>query len=501
MTAEIIIVRYGQKVLEDRCIHSVCLHTDLRRHKLTVVDNYWRDKNLGALWNELIEKSSHPWICLLNSDTEVEAEWIDKMIETGESNEADAVGPITNKCGYAQQMTAPQKRVLEVKQLSGFCVLIRRSAWEKASGFREDFPFYGQESNLMTRIGLKLVSRDVFVRHEGGATVKANGRAKEEREMTKWFWPKQVKFDWSKRLAIIGSGPGNPFPLWKGIDQAIKEFSREGMAARHFRFDVTRGELANFRPDVVLVTNTHRPRVAEFRKTLKGIPAIKALWFNDLRDAQDSGILSGMFDRIFLCFQSSPEFEWKDWYLKTGAEISYMPQGSVINTELAPLDIQRRAVFIGDTNGNNRFHEGRKELAQAIGAEVFNRGQREDRIEVEKFSDLLYRQSMFSLCMSPVVRGYHSLRLYNVLAYGGLALVQKFPGLERLFEEGKHFLGFKSAREAIDVMDSWGERGQECERIRRAGWRYQQAKHTVAMRLLNMVTNLTTSDQSFWGYV
>ena len=75
MAVEILVVRYGQPELEARCIESVRRHTDLVHHKLTVFDNFKRDKQLGALWNEVIARSEAEWILLLNSDT-VAAEFV-----------------------------------------------------------------------------------------------------------------------------------------------------------------------------------------------------------------------------------------------------------------------------------------------------------------------------------------------------------------------------------------------------------------------------------------
>ena len=150
MSAEIIVITYGQPKLEQRCLDSVKKHTNLKRHTLTVFDNWELDWNLGALWNQLITASTNRYICLLNSDTEVEEGWLDKLLETAEELQADAVGPVTNKCGVGFQMQPKSqfKTDKQVETLSGFCLLLRKAAWERVKGFCEDFPFYGGKRNF-----------------------------------------------------------------------------------------------------------------------------------------------------------------------------------------------------------------------------------------------------------------------------------------------------------------------------------------------------------------
>jgi len=124
-------------------------------------------------------------------------------------------------------------------------------------------------------------------------------------------------------------------------------------------------------------------------------------------------------------------------------------------------------------------------------------------MEIEKQSPYIYRSHRFCLSTSPQAPGYQSLRLYNILACGGLALVDTFPGLDKLFTPGKHLLAFPhgDAVAALRIMEEYGQRDEECELIRRNGWRLQQAKHNVGFRLLNMASNLTTGKKEFWGWL
>ena len=500
-SVEIIVVLYGQPEIEARCLDSVRKHTNLEEHKLTACDNFTRDKNLGALWNELIHASSAEFVCLLNSDTEVTEGWLDSMLATAEATGAGAVGPMTNRCGYGWQVGQPSIGNVAVETLSGFCLLLRKSAWRDAQGFREAFTFYGQETNFLKRVAKKFLSRGAFVHHIAGASVKANGRRDEEIALRDEFWPRECAFNWKQRIAILGLGPGIPGPLWKGIDEAVIEFNREGTAVKHFDLAVvTNAALREFRPDVVIcASGTKLERASE---VLRDITVPRGLWFNDLRAKPGpyAASLSGAFSHVFLCFANDPSYPWKTWEQATRAKAFYMPQGCRIHSELAPLTIRRESVFIGDMK-DPRFHADRKSIVEALGAEVLNASTlMPERKIIEAQSRETYRQSRFCLSVSPNVAGYTSLRTYNIMAYGGLALIRDFPGRRRLMGDRKHVLSWSTIADAKKAMAELAADPTECEVIRKRAWRFSQARHTGMRRLMNMVANMTTADKSFWGF-
>ena len=234
-SAEIIIVRYNQLELEKKCIESVCAHTDLRKHKLTVVDNYQTDSDLGSLWNLQVQQSSKEFICFLNSDTVVEKGWLDKLIETAVDRDADAVGPVTNHCGIEYQLIekASHRHEQKVLAVSGFCLLLRRSSWERVGGFREDFPFYGSDSNMIDRLKAKFIRTDVFVYHKGQGSWERGRRFQQEKAHAYETYVRNQGFDWSKRVLLIGQ-PDNPRSHMVGDNSRVERASTEwlGMQVR-----------------------------------------------------------------------------------------------------------------------------------------------------------------------------------------------------------------------------------------------------------------------------
>lgn len=174
----IIIVRYKNPEVEEKCIESVKRLTNLKKHRLTVFDNGPENINLGRLWNRLIKEAKDEVICLLNSDTEVEESW-EKIENTAMLPGVGAVGPVTDNCKTEQKGMEKDGSVIEVDDLSGFCYIFRKSVWREVGGFPEDFPFYGQETafnRLLQKHGYKLmVDRRVFVHHEGSSSLKNSG--------------------------------------------------------------------------------------------------------------------------------------------------------------------------------------------------------------------------------------------------------------------------------------------------------------------------------------
>jgi len=510
---DIILIKYGQPELEKQCIDSIRKHTDLNKHVLTDVDNKKIDKNLGAIWNDLIEASEAPFVLLLNTDTIITGDgWLDELLDVACITRADAVGPMTDKCGINYQVCEkPAFRQLrsfrEVSQLSGFCVLLKKESWESAGKFPEFFPFYGQESDLMDRLDKKILCKNVFVHHLAGGTIKHTpGRDQgKEKKLSLDVYKKVKAFDFkSQRLLVLGSGQGNKFPLWRGLDQGCSEIVRRGGRARHICLDdlhnqEMREKVEAFSPTAALVVCTNPTRLIESADSIRSLRCPVGLWHNDLRPVHtEYRALRKCFERLFLCWQSSRgEYDLDQWEREIGAPTQYMPQGSVINPYLRQPKISRRGIFIGNTDCG-KYHTGRKKLFKDLGIDVINEPGKK-RLMIEQQSPVLYRSAKFSFAMSPDVPGYNSLRMYNVLAYGGCLFVKRFDGVEKLVADGEDAIVFDSAEDARKKMNILDNDLFTRERVARSGWRLQQAKHTGLWRMLNMTHSLNTGDYSFWG--
>jgi hypothetical protein len=244
--------------------------------------------------------------------------------------------------------------------------------------------------------------------------------------------------------------------------------------------------------------NTNVERVKRVSAFARRSEAKAGLWYVDLRGSFEKG--SGL-DQIFMAYEGRwKEFDTADWARNWDAPVSYMPQAGPIHPELVKAQIMRRLIFVGDIH-NQTYHEDRFRLVRELGAVVYNSQRRNLRIRIEHSTPLLYRNSKYCLVVSPDAKRYNSNRLYNVLCYGGFALVKHFEGLEDLFENHKHLAWFETVQEAREIMDYYDRHPVEYEQIRQRGWRTAQAKHTVGFRIANMIYNVQNESSEFWGYL
>lgn len=204
----IIVIGYNFQELEVICLKSIQQNTTYP-YLLTFFDNFNSGYTLTKIWNKLVQCSPCEFICLLNNDTQVQKNWLDRMMATLLTGPKDVgfVGPSTDQC-HSLQKTIDKlemadryfgKAIRMTDPISGFCFLFRKSLWKKLGGFDEKYTLYGQESDLIDRaqnLGYYGYWRqDAFVHHVGEASVLASGiNSKNEREKAKEiYWSTRKK--------------------------------------------------------------------------------------------------------------------------------------------------------------------------------------------------------------------------------------------------------------------------------------------------------------------
>ena len=183
---DIVFVRFNAKLIEDRAIEYVKKNTNYPNYKITDYDNYQTKRELSELWNDLIDKSDADYVCLLNTDAYVTDNWLNEMMKGFNDDMVAAVGPSGDNVGGIQREIGKKelannyigkyKRCTGKDTLSGFCIVIKKSAWRDAGGFPEEVPFYGGEHAFLVKVrekGYKLLwAQGAFVYHLGGVSVK-----------------------------------------------------------------------------------------------------------------------------------------------------------------------------------------------------------------------------------------------------------------------------------------------------------------------------------------
>jgi GT2 family glycosyltransferase/glycosyltransferase involved in cell wall biosynthesis len=184
---------------------------------ITLISN---EDNLGFVQSVLAASSLHPDrdLVLLNSDTEVSGDWLSRLLFHLDTRATVAtVTPFSNNATIASYpVLAAENRLpegLSVGQLLalfaranhqkseliptavGFCVLIRRTAWQLAGGFDEVYGRgYGEEVDLCRRLSAAgwehVLAADTFVFHEGAVSFGADSstlKQHAQREVDKRF--------------------------------------------------------------------------------------------------------------------------------------------------------------------------------------------------------------------------------------------------------------------------------------------------------------------------
>ena len=163
-------------------------------------------ENLGlvATANTALEGSDND-VVLLNSDTIVVEGWLEQLQTTASTNRrCGIVCPVSDNATILSVISrfpvAPASRELKpavrIPTAVGFCMLIRRSLFNRIGGFSPEFsPGYGEENDLSMRamkVGFDiLAATGAVVLHSGGGSFPAHvsgqlRQAHERRLNTKW---------------------------------------------------------------------------------------------------------------------------------------------------------------------------------------------------------------------------------------------------------------------------------------------------------------------------
>ncbi len=144
--------------------------------------------------------ADHDTVIFLNNDTVPTGSWIDPLVAALSDATVAAAGPRSNCApddqlaeggGYGADMRAMRRFARDwsrshraehsdVAGLDGFCVAVRRTAWEQVGGFDEGYGTGGLADDdfcrRLTDAGHRLVvCDDSYVHHTGRATYEANG--------------------------------------------------------------------------------------------------------------------------------------------------------------------------------------------------------------------------------------------------------------------------------------------------------------------------------------
>ncbi|HZU80938.1 MAG TPA: glycosyltransferase, partial [Acidimicrobiales bacterium] len=219
------------------------------RDQVVVVDNGSTDATASQLarypWVEVVTNAEnrgfaggcnqgaalarHDHLVFLNNDTVLTGRWLDALLAPFEDDHVGAAGPRSNfvsgpqiaeGASYLPGDTAAMRafarswaqshrgRTTDTDRLVGFCLAVRRSAFEAAGGFDEAYEVGGYEDDDLCRRlahdGWRLViAHEAFVHHDGHKTFDANGVD----------WMAQELTNRERFVSKFGNSSSRDFPL------------------------------------------------------------------------------------------------------------------------------------------------------------------------------------------------------------------------------------------------------------------------------------------------
>ena len=174
-------------------------------------------ENLGFIKaiNQGISASQAPWICLLNNDTVVTPGWLTEMLLVAQAGEAiGLVNPTSNSLGfhpgdiplekYAATLAAESGKWAQLSTALGFCLLARKSIFEKIGGLDESFGMgYFEDDDLSKRVkqaGLRCVRACAsYVYHQERGSFRHLPQTKESFQKNRQLFESR----WGGRLRIL----------------------------------------------------------------------------------------------------------------------------------------------------------------------------------------------------------------------------------------------------------------------------------------------------------
>ncbi len=270
MRASIIIVTYNQLTEATiPCVESIYKFTDINDFELIIVDNNSVDgsqhylksladqyknvkirlnnvnKGFGGGNNDGLRIASGNNLILLNNDTLVTPDWLNRLLKPIETNpEIGLIGPISNYSGreskiflkdisennyieLSQEYTNKQKgSYFETNMLSFFCIAMRRDVFEKVGYFDENFVIgMFEDDDYCKRIKEAcyklIVLEGCFIYHKGSKSFSklTNDQYSEVLNKNKEYYFKKHNIIWTYGEVAIA--------YWEKIKNDIYTYSKK----------------------------------------------------------------------------------------------------------------------------------------------------------------------------------------------------------------------------------------------------------------------------------
>lgn len=285
---------------------------------------------------------------------------------------------------------------------------------------------------------------------------------------------------------------------WDGIPRAMDELDYdyillEGM--RNMDYKALHKAILNYKPDyILLVLKETLPILFDIAKDLKKIGTKTIFWFTD-PDTPWQMDLNGVLDYMFLSNTGQLEDYKKAFNIKN---VYFMAQPCTPS-------IMRRCNLpeiydIGFTGAlsKDKLHDTRRKVISELSGRYNVAVRNNTRNHVSEFysqSKIVFGASDFKYEL------YTSNRIFVAMSCARAYLTNKFPGIERLFENKKHLLWFENYSEVMDIVDYYLKHDHERNKIAENAAEITHARHTYKERLKNIFDIVDGKTGKFYGFL
>jgi len=323
-----------------------------------------------------------------------------------------------------------------------------------------------------------------------------------------------VKVNSLKILYVDALSEPHAQPNINGLTRAYRKvgiletFDYRKLARKHGRFLMNRllvQTAVHFRPDFIYLGKSESIRGAAIREIKEKTSACVVHFYGDFRPTPQPWVVDiGQYADCTL-FQHKDKDLIQKYYDMGVRHIGFWPIGTDPDV-FYPRGGDKLYDVVFMANNSSDYEEvtgqgyaGRRELIAAIAAKglqlhLFGRGwEYLSNVPTVHLHPFVNDDEFAEACSAAKISlGYNTNRVYmytswrrpvNSMACGAFHLTRYFPGLETVFENGKHLVWFNSIPEAVELIEYYLVHDEERERIAEAGRQEVLARHTWDARI------------------
>lgn len=141
------------------------------------------NRGCAGAWNQGVQASRHPFVCIVNNDIEVPCGWMERLIDFLEAFNYAIVSPSVREGPFDYDLDSYNRKFAELlsnrhfrSEMRGIAMLSRRDLYDRVGGFDESFRFGKYEDEDMyfriREAGMDVATTSaVLLHHYGSKTV------------------------------------------------------------------------------------------------------------------------------------------------------------------------------------------------------------------------------------------------------------------------------------------------------------------------------------------